>query len=53
MVLSAIPFLGSLDVGGHVKAMKNIAKELDGSVQEWLEEHRLRKGWSGAVAYGN
>ena len=53
MVSDAIPFLGSLDVGGHLKAMKNTAKELDGSVQEWLEEHRQRKGWSGAAAYGN
>ena len=43
MVSDALPFLGWLDVGGHVKAMKKTAKELDGIAQEWLEEHRRRK----------
>ncbi|RVX14941.1 Cytochrome P450 82A3 [Vitis vinifera] len=43
VVSDAIPFLGWLDVGGHVKAMKKTAKELDGITQEWLEEHRRRK----------
>ncbi|XP_003634362.2 cytochrome P450 CYP82D47 [Vitis vinifera] len=43
VVSDALPFLGWLDVGGHVKAMKKTAKELDGIAQEWLEEHRRRK----------
>ena len=38
-----IPFLGWLDKGGHEKAMKKTAKEMDGIAQEWLEEHRRRK----------
>ncbi|XLS59373.1 hypothetical protein HN51_009128 [Arachis hypogaea] len=36
----AIPYLRWLDLGGHEKAMKKIAKELDEILSEWLEEHR-------------
>lgn len=39
----AVPFLEWLDVGGHQKAVKRMAKEMDGIFQEWLEEHRQKK----------
>ncbi|XP_039171593.1 cytochrome P450 82A3-like [Eucalyptus grandis] len=39
----AVPFLEWLDVGGHRKAMKRTAKEVDSMIQEWLEEHRQKK----------
>ncbi|KAK9012988.1 hypothetical protein V6N11_041013 [Hibiscus sabdariffa] len=39
----AIPFLGWLDVGGHKKAMKRIAEELDVFVQGWLDEHKRKR----------
>lgn len=39
----AIPFLGFLDVGGHVKGMKRTAKELDDIASEWLAEHRRKQ----------
>ncbi|KAL1318076.1 cytochrome P450 82A3 [Arachis hypogaea] len=35
----AIPSLRWLDIGGHEKAMKEIAKELDKILTEWLDEH--------------
>jgi cytochrome P450 len=40
VVGDAIPYLGWLDLGGHEKAMKKTAKEMDCLVTEWLEEHR-------------
>ena len=48
MVSDAIPYLGWLDWGGHVKAMKRTAKELDNILGEWLEEHKLKRA-SGEV----
>nr|GMD91476.1 cytochrome P450 CYP82D47-like [Ipomoea batatas] len=39
----ALPFLGRLDIGGYEKAMKEVAKEMDSLVEEWLQEHRLKK----------
>ena len=51
VVSDAIPFLGWLDIGGHERAMKKTAKELDGFLGEWLEEHK-RKRASGGVARG-
>ena len=44
----AIPFLGWLDWGGHEKAMKKTAKELDSILGEWLEEHKRRRASSEA-----
>lgn len=43
VVRDAIPFLGFLDLGGHEKAMKKTAKELDSIAEEWLKEHLHRK----------
>ncbi|MED6182742.1 hypothetical protein PIB30_031493 [Stylosanthes scabra] len=39
----AIPWLRWLDLDGGEKAMKKTAKELDGYVQTWLDEHRCSK----------
>ncbi|XVE94802.1 hypothetical protein REPUB_Repub02eG0040900 [Reevesia pubescens] len=52
VVRDAIPFLGWLDLGGHEKAMKKTAKELDSIMEEWLEEHRRKKESVGEVAKG-
>ncbi|KAK7283328.1 hypothetical protein RIF29_12769 [Crotalaria pallida] len=44
----AVPMLGWLDfLGGQVKEMKKIAKEMDNIVGEWLEEHRLNRNSGG------
>ncbi|KAJ8762372.1 hypothetical protein K2173_007530 [Erythroxylum novogranatense] len=40
VVGDTVPFLGWFDVGGHERTMKKIAKELDDTFGEWLEEHR-------------
>nr|GMC57085.1 cytochrome P450 CYP82D47-like [Ipomoea batatas] len=37
------PFLEWLDLQGHMKSMKRIAKELDNLVGGWLEEHKKRR----------
>ncbi|KAM0967891.1 hypothetical protein PS1_016526 [Malus domestica] len=39
----AVPWLRWLDIGGHEKAMRRTAKELDSIVMEWLEEHKQRR----------
>ncbi|GAB4845223.1 hypothetical protein Ancab_040122 [Ancistrocladus abbreviatus] len=41
VVSDALPFLRWLDIGGHEKAMKRTAKELDLVIQGCLEEHKL------------
>uniref|UniRef100_A0A2P2K4D2 Cytochrome P450 n=1 Tax=Rhizophora mucronata TaxID=61149 RepID=A0A2P2K4D2_RHIMU len=43
VVADGLPFLRFLDIGGHEMAMKNIAKELDFIVDEWLQEHKQKK----------
>ncbi|KAG6672268.1 hypothetical protein I3842_16G049600 [Carya illinoinensis] len=43
LVGDAIPYLGWMDLGGHVKAMKKTAKEMDCMATEWLEEHRKNR----------
>ncbi|KAF8022914.1 hypothetical protein BT93_F0431 [Corymbia citriodora subsp. variegata] len=43
LMADAVPFLEWLDLGGHQKAMKRVAKEVDSIIQEWLEEHRQKK----------
>ncbi|KAL5777902.1 hypothetical protein ACOSP7_010828 [Xanthoceras sorbifolium] len=48
VVWDALPFLRWLDFGGHEKAMKKTAAELDFHVQGWLEEHK-RKRVSGKI----
>ncbi|PKI39118.1 hypothetical protein CRG98_040494 [Punica granatum] len=52
VVSDGLPFLRWLDLGGHEKAMKKTAKELDLVVQQWLDEHKARRnldGEAGAV----
>uniref|UniRef100_A0A2N9I5C7 Cytochrome P450 n=1 Tax=Fagus sylvatica TaxID=28930 RepID=A0A2N9I5C7_FAGSY len=43
VVSDAIPCLGWLDIGGHEKAMKKVAKEFDTILEEWLEEHKQKR----------
>ncbi|GAB4845227.1 hypothetical protein Ancab_040123 [Ancistrocladus abbreviatus] len=43
VVSDALPFLRWLDIGGHEKAMKMTAKELDHVIQGCLEEHKIRR----------
>ncbi|WVZ14722.1 hypothetical protein V8G54_012288 [Vigna mungo] len=45
----AVPWLKWFDFGGHEKAMKETAKEMDSVVGEWLEEHRQNKALGGKV----
>lgn len=40
VVSDALPFLRWLDVGGDEKRMKNVARELDKVIEEWLREHK-------------
>ncbi|XVE94790.1 hypothetical protein REPUB_Repub02eG0039700 [Reevesia pubescens] len=42
-VADSIPYLRWLDIGGHEKAMKKTAKELDQMLEECLEEHRQKR----------
>ncbi|KAK7283329.1 hypothetical protein RIF29_12771 [Crotalaria pallida] len=48
VVGDSIPWLRWLDIGGHEKAMKETARELDIMLGEWLEEHRHKRA-SGEV----
>ncbi|XP_070670511.1 strychnine-10-hydroxylase-like [Malus domestica] len=43
LVGDAVPYLRWLDLGGHEKVMKKIAKELDAIAGEWVEEHKQRR----------
>ncbi|KAK2971250.1 hypothetical protein RJ640_014258 [Escallonia rubra] len=39
----SVPFLRWLDLGGYEKEMKKVAKEMDGVLQGWLEEHKMKR----------
>ncbi|KAI7747464.1 hypothetical protein M8C21_030737 [Ambrosia artemisiifolia] len=39
VVSDFFPNLEWLDIGGHVKAMKQVAKDVDGVIGKWLNEH--------------
>ncbi|MED6218268.1 hypothetical protein PIB30_025190 [Stylosanthes scabra] len=43
VVGDAVPWLRWMDLGGHEKAMKETAKEMDAIMVEWLEEHRRKR----------
>ncbi|KAE8100582.1 hypothetical protein FH972_018468 [Carpinus fangiana] len=43
VVADALQYLRWLDLGGHERAMKETAKELDHVFEGWLEEHKQRK----------
>ncbi|PHT27140.1 Cytochrome 82A3 [Capsicum baccatum] len=42
-VADFLPFLRWLDIGGHEKAMKETAKEMDCLVEDWLAEHKRKR----------
>nr|GMD89088.1 cytochrome P450 CYP82D47-like [Ipomoea batatas] len=48
----ALPFLGGLDIGGYEKTMKEVAKEMDSLVDDWLQEHRRKKVAAGDGSNG-
>ncbi|KAK9110713.1 hypothetical protein Sjap_018773 [Stephania japonica] len=39
----AIPFLRRFDLGGRLREMKSVAREMDGLLQGWLDEHKSRR----------
>ncbi|XP_059660088.1 xanthotoxin 5-hydroxylase CYP82C4-like [Cornus florida] len=39
VVSDTIPWLEWVDIGGHVKALKQTSKELDAIFERWLQEH--------------
>lgn len=43
VVGDTLPFLGWLDFGGHEKAMKKVAQEIDIMAGKWLDEHRRKR----------
>ncbi|XP_062015824.1 cytochrome P450 CYP82D47-like [Rosa rugosa] len=51
LVGDVIPHLRWLDLGGHEKAMKKTAKELDAIVGKWVEEHKKKRALEGDDAY--
>ncbi|KAF3781650.1 Cytochrome P450 82C4 [Nymphaea thermarum] len=48
-VSDAIPWLGWLDVGGHLQAMKRVHLKIDEVASAWLEEHRRKNSSSAGV----
>ncbi|XP_019155274.1 PREDICTED: cytochrome P450 CYP82D47-like [Ipomoea nil] len=38
-----LPWLRWLDIGGHEKAMKETAKEMDTIMESWLQEHKRKR----------
>ncbi|KAG5613200.1 hypothetical protein H5410_024481 [Solanum commersonii] len=44
VVADFLPYLRWLDIGGHEKAMKEVSKEMDSVVEEWLTEHKTKRG---------
>ena len=43
VVGDVVPYLRWLDIGGHEKAMKKTAKEIDAILGEWIQEHKQRR----------
>lgn len=43
VVADFLPYLRWLDIGGHEKAMKEVSKEIDSVVEEWLAEHKTKR----------
>ncbi|KAI3760266.1 hypothetical protein L1987_50659 [Smallanthus sonchifolius] len=39
VVSDIFPYLEWMDIGGHVRGMKQVAKEVDSVVGKWLDEH--------------
>nr|GLL33636.1 cytochrome P450 CYP82D47-like [Ipomoea trifida] len=38
-----VPWLRWLDIGGHEKAMKETAKEMDTIMESWLQDHKTKR----------
>ncbi|XP_019155288.1 PREDICTED: cytochrome P450 CYP82D47-like [Ipomoea nil] len=38
-----LPWLRWLDIGGHEKAMKKTAKEMDTIMESWLQQHKRKR----------
>ncbi|OIT04088.1 cytochrome p450 82a4 [Nicotiana attenuata] len=51
-VADFLPYLRWLDIGGHEKAMKETANEMNCLVEEWLAEHRRQRELRG-TKYGD
>nr|ANC70233.1 flavone 6-hydroxylase [Erigeron breviscapus] len=49
VVADTLPFLGWLDIGGHVKAMKRVARDIDFMFSKWLDEHRTKRNSGEAI----
>ncbi|KAL8230884.1 hypothetical protein R6Q57_000662 [Mikania cordata] len=43
VVSDFMPYLKFLDLGGHVKGMKLVAKGMDDIIEDWLHEHKKRR----------
>ncbi|KAG5606469.1 hypothetical protein H5410_027961 [Solanum commersonii] len=43
VVADFLPYLRWLDIGGHEKAMKETAKEMDFIIEDWLAEHKRKR----------
>ena len=41
----ALPLLRWMDIGGHEKKMKKLAKVMDQIVDDWLMDHKKRRGY--------
>lgn len=39
----ALPFLRWMDIGGNERLMRKTAKEFDIVLQEWLDEHTMKR----------
>ncbi|KAM3341936.1 cytochrome 82A3 [Capsicum galapagoense] len=47
IVADFLPYLRWLDIGGHEKAMKETAKEIDIILEDWLAEHKRKRKLKG------
>nr|GME21117.1 cytochrome P450 CYP82D47-like [Ipomoea batatas] len=45
VVADFIPWLRWLDIGGHERAMRQTAMEMDNFVNKWMEEHRRNRNF--------
>ncbi|KAK1412667.1 hypothetical protein QVD17_34103 [Tagetes erecta] len=43
VVSDIFPCLEWMDIGGHVKAMKEVAKEVDSVIEKWLDQHIAKR----------
>ncbi|KAJ0547820.1 putative cytochrome P450 [Helianthus annuus] len=53
VVSDFFPNLEWMDIGGHLKSMKQVAKELDGVIEKWLNEHIEKRQERGSNKEGD